>query len=115
MSCQRDNWVAEVLTVIAVLAAIGLLVLCAPAFAGGADETLDPLNGCFAKADASADSPGREADFINRRGRYRIIADRYLSTTECWNRKANCIGVQVACYQSGKVVYEGKVKFWDGK
>lgn len=85
------------------------------AFAGGADESLDPLNGCFAKPDASAGDHKIEADFINHRGQYSIIVDRYMSITQCWNRKANCIGVQVECYRGGKVVYEGKVKFWNGQ
>ena len=90
-------------------------LLASGAFAGGENYPVDPLNGCYAKADSTSGDPKVEADFINNRGRYRIIVDRYMSATECWKNKARCLCVPVECYRDGKVVYGGQVHFWNGR
>lgn len=88
--------------------------LASAAFAGGAVETIDPRNGCFANPVASANDHKLEADFINHRGKYTEIVDqdRFNIFKQCWELKALCVSVNTVCRKDGNVVYAGSTWLW---
>ena len=88
------------------------------AFAGGADEAIDPRNGCYAKVGYSGDEvKDTEADYINNRAKYLPIIgrDRYAIFTKCWQGKAVCIRLATECRKDGNIVYDGFSWQWRDK
>ena len=87
------------------------------AFAGGADETIDPRNGCYAKASTHSDGADQMADFVNHRGKYSMMVDdaRFGSMTSCWENKAKCIRIATVCRKDGNIVYDGFSWQWRDK
>ena len=101
------------LFLIAILALFGVC----RAFAGGADESIDPRNGCYAKASTHTDGADQMADFVNHRGKYSIMVDdaRFGTLTNCWENRAKCIRIPTVCRKDGNIVYEGFIWMWRGK
>ena len=99
------------------LLAIILVFGVCRAFAGGADETIDPRNGCYAKASTHSDGADQMADFVNHRGKYSIMVDdaRFGAMTNCWEKKAICIRIPTVCRKDGNIVYEGFIWMWRDK
>ena len=91
-----------------------ILGLCSQARAGGADERIDPFNGCYADPDRSSRGLTVEADYINNRGKYLPVVDdaRKEIAALCWNGVALCAQVPSVCYTNGKITYRGPVKYW---
>ena len=91
--------------------------LTSMAFAGGADETIDPRNGCYAKASTHSDGADQMADFVNHRGKYSLMVDdaRFGAMSECWEHRAKCIRIATVCRKDGNVVYDGFSWQWRDK
>lgn len=100
------------------LLAIFLVFGVCRAFAGGADETVDPRNGCFANIGYSGNENAVvEADLINNRDKYLPIPDRdrYKVFKRCWESKARCVQTSAICRKDGNIVYDGFIWMWRDK
>ena len=104
-------------TILLIATGIFFYLLAEPIWAGGADETIDPRNGCYAKASNHSDGADQMADFVNHRGKYSLMIDdaRFSSMSECWERRALCIRVATVCRKDGNIVYEGPSRMWREK
>ena len=79
-------------------------------WAGGDNESVDPLNGCFEKIGYSGEELATEQrDWANNRDKYRkmIDKDRFARSTQCWQGRAYCIKLATVCRKDGKIVYDG--------
>ena len=96
-------------TLLLIAAGIFFYLLAKPVWAGGADEAIDPFNGCFAVASKHSDGQEIMADFVNKRGQYSQVLDdsRKQIMARCWEKKAYCIRIPTKCLKDGNVVYEG--------
>lgn len=95
--------------------AIILSLFISPAFAGGADETVDPLNGCFQRVGYSGEEIAiQQEDFVNNRKLYMEIPDpeRFKVSKLCWEGKARCITTATVCRENGRVAYTGTAWWW---
>ena len=105
--------IRPIIFLIAIFALFGI----SRAFAGGADESIDPLNGCYAKASTHSDGADGMADFVNHRRKYSLMVDdaRFGVMTECWEKRAQCIRIATVCRVNGNVVYDGFSWYWRDK
>ena len=87
-------------------------------YAGGADETIDPREGCYVDIGYSGnEDAAAEADFINNRAKYLPVPDRdrYKIYTKCWEGRMTCVQTATVCRKDGVVVYKGPSWFWRDK
>ena len=99
------------------LIAVFLVFGVCRAFAGGANDTIDPRNGCYAKASKHSDGAEQMADFVNHRGKYSVMVDdaRFGTQIDCWENRAICFRVPTVCRKDGNIVYDGFIWMWRDK
>ena len=97
-------------TILLIATGIFFYLLARPVWAGGADETIDPRQGCFAKIGYSGEEIiAHEQDYVNNRAKYLPIIgrDRYAVFKRCWEGRAICVRIATECRKDGNVVYDG--------